>query len=237
MGLGAMPITLLPGVGAILLAGALATSGAISDTSAPVAACFAVFLVGLVLFLVTPLWWGPRWYREMKPWNEDPDLSDPGTALVVAGEKARWHYATGADRSRSPARFGPALKCWRGSWIAGRETDRPAHALTHAGAVEGHLSLHAEAVLFVASRSEDLLCDHPTVLAVQGSEIRDVRVVPRGAGPDGRRRPASGPRSAFARLVIDSEHGPLLFEVVRASRKARQIREQLGLGARVASPR
>jgi len=202
--------------------------GAISSTSPVAIASFVVMLGGFVMFFVTPRWWGPRWYRE-RDVDAPPDLGDPLSAMVMAGVRATGPVAERPSRSVAPAELGPALKSWKGSWMVGDETAPAEHGLTHGGAVEGRLHLHAGAISFAASRVEDLLRDHPTVLAIDAAQLRDVRVVPRGAGADGRPTEGHGPRSLFARLVLDTTGGPYLFELQSARRTASQISEELGV--------
>jgi hypothetical protein len=223
------PITIVPSVGAGSLGSGLAALGVTSSTSPLGMACFVVMLACFVMFLVTPRWWGPRWYRE-RDRDAEPDLGDPISALVMAGVRATAPADERASRSVAPADLGPALKTWKGSWIAGDESRPAAHGLTHAGAVEGRLQLHEGAVSFVASRVEDLLRDEPTVLVIRTGELRDVRVVPRGAGVDGRPTEGHGSRSLFARLVLDTDDGSWLFEVQSARRTASRIGDELGVG-------
>ncbi len=123
--------------------------------------------------------------------------------------------------------LGPVLTSWSGSWINGDESAPAAHGLTHAGAVEGKLHLHERGVSFISSRSEELIRGEATGQAFSADEVHGVRVVPRGAGPDGQPREASGPRSLFPRLVLDTKFGPQLFEVTSAKRTAARIAETL----------
>jgi hypothetical protein len=227
--MGAWPLTVLPAAAAGSLAGGLGTLDVISDTSPLAVACFVVLVVCFGLFFVTPRWWGPRWYRERDP-EAEPDLGDPISALVMAGVRATAPPDERPSRSAAPAELGPPLKTWKGSWIAGDERQPAAHGLTHAGAVEGRLQLHRGGISFVASRVEDLVRDEPNVLAIGAGELRDVRVVPRGAGADGRVTEGHGPRSLFARLVLDTDDGAFLFEVQAARRTAKRIGEELGMG-------
>lgn len=233
VGLGAFPVTLLPGIGAGALAGGLNSLGAISASSPVAAVGLVLLLIGWLLFffsLVRPQRWGPRWYRALDDrWASPELLHDPATAGVVAGVRAWNSRHEGSERAHPPQTLDSPVHSWRGSWIGGDETKPRAHGLTHTGAVEGHLNLHRDAVSFAAYRSEDLLRGHSTVLTIPGTKLRDVRVVPRGAGPDGRLRPGSGPRSLFPRLIIDTGDRSYLFEVQFARRTARRIRHGLGL--------
>jgi hypothetical protein len=124
--------------------------------------------------------------------------------------------------------------CNAGAAAGSRATksETKVHAFTHAGAIEGRLQLHADAVSFVAYRIEDLLREEPTVLTIAADELRGVRVVGRGAGADGRPTRASAARSLFPRLVLDTDHGSRLFEVQFARRTARRIADELGAEVR-----
>ena len=72
----------------LLVVNGLATLGVYPYDSPIVAVGFVVFLVGLLLQLVRPEWWGPRWYRE-RDRDAGPNLRDPLTALAYAGGAAR----------------------------------------------------------------------------------------------------------------------------------------------------
>jgi hypothetical protein len=231
-----MPITWLPGLGAFLLVAGLANAGVLSGPSTVTRVAFVLMVVGFLLFLVRPHRWGPRWYRA-RGRTTPIDLGDPGTALIAAGSRALGRDGAVLPRSAAPAGVGAPLRTWRGSWVVGEETEAAVHGLTHAGAVYGHLSLHSAAVTFVASRVEDLLREEPTVLTVDAGDLRGVRVVPAGAGPDGRPRRAVGARSRFPRLVLDSGDAAYLFEVQFANRTARRIRAGLALDPEPAASR
>jgi hypothetical protein len=97
--------------------------------------------------------------------------------------------------------------------------------------VGGDLYLHERGVSFISSRSEELIRGEATGQAFSADEVHGVRVVPRGAGPDGLPREASGARSLFPRLVLDTNLGPQLFEVLSAKRVAARIAETLHVEA------
>jgi hypothetical protein len=223
---GAMPITWLPGLGAFLLVSGLANADLLSASSTVARLAFVLMVVGFLLCLVRPRWWGPRWYRT-RDRTAPIDLGDPATALIAAGSRALSPGGAVSPRSATPAGVGAPLRTWRGSWVVGDETETAVHGLTHAGAVYGHLRLHPAAITFVASRVEDLLREEPTVLTVDVDDLRGVRVVPAGAGPDGRPRKAVGARSLWPRLVLDSGDAAYLFEVQFPNRTARRIRASL----------
>ena len=222
-----LPITLLPAVGAGAIgAGLYETSG----SSVATAVCFVVMVAGGILFLWSPAWFGPRWLREQRRKGIDPDLQDPLTALSVAALAAPPAEATSAAVLEE--RFGDRapIERWSATWVQNEEGGEKPHALGRAGTVGGKLELYEDALAFRAIAVEDRLRREPTVVLIERAEFGETRVVPAGAGPDGRKRPRQGPRSAFARLVVDTEFGPFLFEVNAAKRKARRIAETLGTG-------
>jgi hypothetical protein len=220
-----MPITLLPGLGLAFVASGLYELGAPLGVAAPF---FVAFLLCFVLYLWAPDWWGPRWMKEERRDGIQPDLSDPATALSYAGLTR-----TPGEASSSAAvaeRFGDRepLERWNATWIELEEGGEKAHALARAGATQGKLELYENGLAFRAIGLEDSLRGRATALAVARGEFGAARVVPAGAGADGRKRPRHGARSAFARLVVDTEFGPFVFEVNAAKRKARRITETLG---------
>jgi hypothetical protein len=226
---GAAPITLYPAIGFAAVVGGLDTMG-LAIPSVVAVVCLLVLIVGWAFYFVTPKWWGPRWYRD-RDRAAPPDLSDPLTAVAYTAVAATDAPDQQPAHMEPPAEFGAVLTSWRASWIAGDERAPAAHGLTHGGAIEGTLRLQERGLAFTSNRAEDLLRGEPRGQAIAASSVKGVRVVPRGAGPDGQPRQASGTRSLFARLVVDTSHGPYLFEVLRAKRAAQRIAEALQVEA------
>jgi len=221
------PITLYPGLAAGTFMGGLGNLGLLSGDSPIAMVLFLILIVGFLFSFRAPRWWGPRWYRE-RDRDAGPNLRDPLTALSYAGVAAMQPGHLQPEHPYPPVEMlGPVLTSWSGSWINGDESAPAAHGLTHAGAVEGKLHLHERGVSFISSRSEELIRGEATGQAFSADEVHGVRVVPRGAGPDGQPREASGPRSRFPRLVLDTKFGPELFEVMSAKRTAARIAETL----------
>jgi hypothetical protein len=219
-----MPVTLVPGLGIGLVGGGLSEATG-SDTAGALGLLGLV--VGAVLCFWSPQWFGPRWLREARRAGIAPDLSDPLTALSVAA------LAPGAAQSPPHVAehfHGSPQESWNATWVQHEDGGPAPHALARAGAVQGKLELYPDGVAFRAIGLEDRLRGSPTVLIVPREDLLDARVVPAGAGPDGVRRPRHGPRSAFARLVLDTRAGAQLFEVNFAKRKAARIRALLGSG-------
>jgi hypothetical protein len=222
-----MMVTLVPGIAIGLIAGGL--SRAMGSGAAG-----GVGLLGLVaggvLFFWSPQWFGPRWLREERRSGIRPDLSDPLTALSFAA------LTSTPAAAQSPAHVaehfdGTPEERWNATWVQHEDGGPAPHALARAGAVQGKLELYAEGLAFRAIGLEDRLRGEPSALTVPRDDLRDARVVPAGAGPDGARRPGHGPRSAFPRLVVDTGAGAYLFEVNFAKRKAARIRDLLGVRA------
>ena len=222
-----LPITLLPGIGFALVAAGLYELGV---PAGPLIPLFLVFLALFVIYLWAPSWWGPAWFREERRAGVGPDLSDPATALSYAALTSK---PAGADsRAAVAERFGDRepIRRWKATWIEHEDGGSKPHALGRAGATEGRLELYDDGLAFRASGLEDRMRGDATAVAVSREEFSTARVVPAGSGPDGQKRPRQGARSAFARLVVDTQYGPFLFEVNSAKRKAREISETLGSG-------
>jgi hypothetical protein len=129
-----------------------------------------------------------------------------------------------ALRSRLPS---PRRARWLANWVAGDEMGARGHRADRAGVAVGRLELHPDALGFYATRTEDRQRGRPVLTVIELDAIRDVRLVPAGSGPDGRKRPAPGLRPPLRRLVLDTERGPYVFEVMWPARKARRLRAAL----------
>lgn len=218
------PITLFPALGLWLIVLGLIQVGALSSRSPLPAVALLALVAGLVLYVWAPSWWGPRWYREMER-PVKPDLHDPLTAAIVAGtgETARRRPSKPASNPFTGER---PLDSWRGTWVNGDEVGAKEHAFDRPGTVEGTLLLYRDGLTFAEGSVARRLPKEPQVKppAIYRDDVLDARVVPRGAGPDGHRRRASGLRSPFSRLVIDTSEGSYLFEVQRAKKTAERVR-------------
>jgi hypothetical protein len=224
LGLFPLPLGLLPAVAAICLLVGLDEAGAVSSNGPAGGIAVLVMFGGLILTFWGPRWFGPRWYREQdsafrgaKPSPENLDLSDAPTALAYG--------AVQPDEPRKllPERFrGKPINSWRGTLV---ERDEPGmrNAMARNGRVEGRLSLYEAGVTFAAEGLPTKLERAPEPILLDADELLDVRVVKAGAGPDGKKRRHTGPRSLFKRLVIDTPSGPLLFEVQRAAKVREEI--------------
>ena len=219
------PITLLPGLGLALAGAGLYELGAPPAVGVP---CLLGLLALLILYWWAPSWWGPRWLKEERRDGIQPDLDDPLTALSVAALAPPRPDARSSAALADHLRDRTPLEGWRATWVQHEEGGAKPHAFGVAGMVAGKLELYEDALAFRASGFEDRMRREPTVVVIGHDAFAGARTVPAGAGPDGVKRPRTGPRSVYSRLVVDTSDGPLLFEVGAAKRKARQISETLG---------
>ena len=157
-----------------------------------------------------------------------PVRSRHGAELRRAHLEARGRRQPAAVAERFGGR--EPIRRWKATWIEHENGGEKPHALGRAGATDGRLELYDDGLAFRASGIEDRMRRDATAVAISREEFGTARVVPAGAGPDGQKRPRHGARSAFARLVVDTQYGPFLFEVNSAKRKAREISETLGSG-------
>ena len=222
-----MLVTLVPGIASGAIGGGVSEA---TGSDAPGAVGLLGMVAGAALYFWSPMWFGPRWLRDARRAGIRPDLSDPLTAVSFAA------LAPAPAAAQSPAHVaehfdGPPEARWHATWVQHEDGGPAPHALARAGAVQGMLELYADGIAFRAIGLEDRLRGSPTALTVPRGDLRDARVVPAGAGPDGVRRPRHGPRSAFPRLVVDTGAGAFVFEVNFARRKAARIRDRLGVPA------
>jgi len=215
----ALPITVMPAMALFLTTLGLGLLGVIPGVLAGLAV-FLTFPAFLVSFF-TPRWWGPRWYREAeRPFA--PNVKDPLTALAVEADLPNLPTRPLPDELR-----GRPIDRWHGNLVL-RDEPGMRHPLARNGKMEGDLSLYEQGVTFVAAQMATRLDGEPfDPVVVDADAVLDVRVVPAGAGPDGKKRRRTGLRSLFKRLVIDTPEGPLLFEVQRAEAVQQEIRKAL----------
>jgi hypothetical protein len=217
---------ILPGLGAVLVA-----FGVVALVGGPVgnllmAAAVVLCLLGLVVLVFEPRWWGPRWYHELRRSGPEPDLQDPLTALVTGATTPAAPFSSQAEAAE--ALGGTAVARWRGSYVHDPDARHREHGLAAVGAVGGHLLLYPGGLAFTANALEDRLRDRPTVVVVPAAEVITARVVPARAGVDGVVRKGIVGRSLYPRLVVDTRSGSLLFDVVGAKAKAAKILQTLG---------
>lgn len=217
----ALPITMMPAMSVFFLGIGLSMVGALSSSSPFAAMALLAAFAGLLLSFFTPRWWGPRWYREAeRPLR--PNMKDPLTALAVASD-----LPAPISRPLPPQFTGRPIDSWGGNFVE-RDEKGMSTPFTRKGKVHGRLNLYEAGVSFVAGNLGSRLEDRPfDPIVVHAGDVLEVRVVPAGAGPDGRKRRGTGLRSLFKRLVIDTPEGPLLFEVQRAEVVQREIRDAM----------
>jgi hypothetical protein len=217
------PLALFPGLALMLPAFALVNLGVLPSDSPIAVFGFLLSLAGMAITLWAPRWFGPRWYRERNAPGARRARArhDPMAALMEIDSRAR---PTGSE---SPFAGAPLAR-WSGTWVYGDETAPRQQPLLRPGAVYGHLSLYRDGLHFRANGMEERAREEAVSVTVPAARLRDVRVVPSGAGTDGQPTPGPRLRVAFTRLVVDTDDGPYLFEVHGAKDKARTIRERIG---------
>lgn len=179
----------------------------------------------MIMHFFEPRWWGPRWYRE-RDLNR-LDLRDPYTALLkAAATPSLGERSSKAVEARLET--GPRLARWRVAWVPerrkGRRSPNP-----QPFPVEGVMSLYEGTLTFRATGYQDRLWGRSTVFAIDAQEVRGARVVGVGRWVRGSKRSYSrGLRSMFRRLVLETDDGPLVFEVMSAKRKAARISRGFG---------
>lgn len=157
-----VPVTILPAFGLLMIAVPLHDSGPFTGSSALVGAALVVALMAFVLALWNPVWFGPRWYRELKA-SGDPiefDLSDPLTASAYAFARADVD-----ERALVAETFGdaPPAAAWRVSLVDGDVK------------IGGHLELHRDAVAFYPNKTEARTREEPFALILSKREVAGVR--------------------------------------------------------------
>jgi hypothetical protein len=209
-----VPITLVPGLGlCLLLCGLGVALGAGALIGVGLAASFA----GIVLVFWEPKWYGPRWFRER---DTTYDLSVPINAAIAASvRRDPAESSEGIARARM-GRAEPAER-WRAHLISD-EHGRPS-AMQRVGVVRGHLLLYDDALVFAADDGEDRVRGSAVVAVLDADGIRGARRVPAGSLPDGDRAGHDLPGRMMPRLRVDTDHGPYVFEVRGAGRRAKEL--------------
>jgi hypothetical protein len=217
---------ILPGLGALFVAFGvmMLVGGRVGDVV--MTAAVVVCLLGLVVLVFEPRWWGPRWYHDLRASNPQPDLQDPLTALATGATTPAPLFSSQAEAAE--ALGGTAVARWRGNYVHDPDARHREHGLAAPGTVGGHLLLYPGGLAFAASAFEDRLRERPTVVVVPATEVITARVVPARAGTDGVVRKGIIGRSLYPRLVVDTQSGSLLFDVVGAKAKAAKILQTLG---------
>jgi hypothetical protein len=209
-----VPITLVPALGLCLL---LCGLGVALGAGALIALGLLASFAGIVLVFWEPEWYGPQWFRER---DTAYDLSVPLNAAIAASVRREpAESSEGIARARMGRRE-PADR-WRAHLISD-DHGRPS-AMQRVGVVRGHLLLYDEALVFAADDGEDRVRGSAVVAVVAADGIRGVRRVPAGSRPDGDRAGHDLPGRVMPRLRVDTDHGPYVFEIRSAGRRAREL--------------
>jgi hypothetical protein len=186
----------------------------------------AALMLWAILLIPIPRWWAPEWLRVQPEEMRAARTGDAFGAVVALSEVTP--ELSSQELAAKRLTVSRRLGTWHGNYVEDADSLERAHGLAARGAVAGRLTLLEDRIVFHASGAEDALRGHPVVVAIDNSEITDVRVVPAGAGADGVKRPGFLYRSAFPRLVVGTADHDYLFDVMRARRVAGQIRAAAG---------
>jgi F0F1-type ATP synthase membrane subunit c/vacuolar-type H+-ATPase subunit K len=224
------PLGFLPALGLFALVIGLLLADAAEPSSAAVAIPFVFALALMALDFVGPKWFAPPWLRRERAeyGGIRPDLSDPATALTYGAVAAAEDDAPRSSDTVGRRFRGDPLAQWKAAWVHGKEDGPKPHGLARAGVTEGRLWLYEQGLAFASGRIEDALRGDTSTAVIGREAVRGARTVPPRAGADGEPRPGPAARSMFRRLVVDTDDGSYLFEVMRANSKAKRIEETLG---------
>lgn len=209
-----VPITLVPGLGACLL---LCGLGVALRVGALIGIGVLAAIAGVVLMFWEPKWYGPQWFRTR---DTTYDLSVPINAAIAASVRTEpAESSEGAARARMSRR--EPEERWRAHLISD-EHGRPS-AMQRVGVVRGYLLLYGDALVFAADDHEDRMRGTAVVEIIAADGIRAVRRVPAGSRPDGDRAGHDLPGRVMPRLRVDTDHGPYVFEIRGAGRRAKEL--------------
>ena len=176
---------------------------------------------GVVPLLPIPRWWGPRWFRDMTPEERRPEFI---SAVAVLGTMAKGTAGqTGVADTVPPFQDSPILGDWSVAYIYDTKTTKRAHAMAVRGGVAGKLTAHDAGLAFASSKLEDSIHGKPIVVAVSRGDLKAVRIVPARADANGVRAKGFFLRSPYPRLVIDTDQGAYVFEILRAKKAAEAL--------------
>ena len=212
-----LPITMLPGLGLILMLGGVGLLLGSVAMDVLLALGFLASVTGVVLGLWDPAWYGPRWFRER---DRTFDPSVPVNAAIAASARTT---PGEVSEAAAVARMGgrkPEAR-WRAHLVS-EAYGRPS-AMQRIGVVRGHLLLYAEALVFAADVREDRMRGSAVVEIVPAAAIVAVSRVPAGSRPDGERAGPDLPSRVMPRVRIDTLSGAVVLETASAGRRAREL--------------
>jgi hypothetical protein len=184
---------------------------------------FVVVLVGFVMFLWQPSWFGPRWWRERDPadlgpeWGPNAALLATGPGLGPAGSLPE------AMRRMEPEQ--PAVKLRAG--LVTERHGRPS-AAQRSGIVEGWLLLYERGLVFAASELEDKMRQATVIERLAAADMRSVVRLRAGTREDGRRQVRDAKTPFMGRVRIDAQGGPWVIETRRPRRLVAELERRYG---------
>lgn len=209
----------------VLLLFSFGLQGVFGDAVLPLSApLFLLSFVVLLFAFYTPGWWGPRWFHRMSD-RDKVNTRDPLNAAAITMLAGRSPGTSAVRAAEAFSGRGKPVGRWPGGYIYDPDTAERTHGMSRCGTVDGTLTLYPQGLTFAASKAEDELQEHETVLVLPREEISAARVVSARAGVDGVARRGFFHRSPFPRLVVETRERSYLFDVSwgKASRLAGQI--------------
>jgi len=218
-------VYLVPAAAAFLVAIGISFVSVSTVAKAMATVAMASLVFGVVTHIWQPRWWGPRWYQQVRRELEAPDQSQyMSLDLVVPGPGVSLGSGELADGLFDGQ---PPSARWNGYLV-----DEPNIGLRRYGVREvierpGVLEVRPAGLAFIPSRLSERLGAGPFVVPIAAREVRQVRVVPAGADPDGlvRRGIQHVPHP---RVILQTDRRVFLFSLPRAHERAKTIAEALG---------
>jgi hypothetical protein len=173
-----------------------------------------IAILGFVMLLWQPTWFGPRWWRERDPADLGAEWG-PNAALLAAGKPGMGDAGSLAEAQRLMGPGEPAVKLRAG--LVTERHGRPS-AAQRAGVVEGWLLLYDRGLVFAASSLEDKMREQTVIERIAAADVRSVVEVPRGTEGDGRRHVRDAKTPFMRRIRLDAQGATWLLETRRPGR-------------------
>lgn len=191
-----LPITLLPGLGAIGTAYGLSPLLPEVLENVAFAAGLLAGVGGFALLVVAPAWYGPRWFRRVN--RAFGTLDHP--CLMAMSEDVRRPGESGVDATRRHLRSDRPRPPSRGVWVGGRR---------------GRLLYYPQAPVI-----------EPGTTIIAAESIREVSRLAPGTDRYGFVRRSGWRSWVLPRLRIDTGQGSWVLEMSFAGRAARELRRR-----------
>lgn len=171
-----LPITIYPAFGLLMLTLPLHETRPFPGSSLLVGTALIFALLAAILALWNPVWFGPRWFRELKASSApmEPDLTDPLTRSMFFASQPRRDARAPLKGFRSH----PPLRRWRVSLVG----DPSWGSLGMRRRIGGHLELHQSGLCFYMNGVEARAQQDLITFGIRREDITNVGVVPRRKG-------------------------------------------------------